>query len=321
MSANTDTNGVEGKPASVRVAVVGAGNMGGGMVGRLRDLDEPVVVCDIDPVRQAQALAFGATLCATPRDAAARLGSDGVLIVCVVDAVQTEDVLLGVNGACQTMSPGQVVLLCPTLGVGDVERMAARVQAQGLACVDAPMSGGPARARTGDMSLMVAGDAKALAACRWLLDLLSTRLFIVGDRAGDGARTKLVNNLLAGINLVGAAEALALAGALGLDVTRTLDVIEQSSGQSWIGTDRMRRILSGDIEPKAHIRLLAKDTGLAMKEVQALGRSGVIGGVAAEAFASALRAGWESEDDAAMLRWVDRLASRSPSDQSLDPEA
>ena len=131
------------------------------------------------------------------------------------------------------------------------------------------MSGGPVRARDGTMSLMVAGEDAVVARVQPLLDALSSKVFRISQRVGDGARTKLVNNLLAGINLVGAAEALALAQRLGLDAGRTLDVIEQSSGQSWIGSDRMRRAIAGDVAPRAHMTLLAKDTRLALEAAQA----------------------------------------------------
>ena len=150
------------------------------------------------------------------------------------------------------MQPGQTVLLCPTIAPQDAEALAAALAERGIGCIDAPMSGGPARARDGSMSLMLAAPQALLARHAPLLEVLSSRRFVISERAGDGARTKLVNNLLAGINLVGAAEAMALAERLGLDLSTTLDVIEQSSGQSWIGSDRMRRAIAGDLEPRAH---------------------------------------------------------------------
>ncbi|WP_427913566.1 NAD-binding protein [Ramlibacter sp. MMS24-I3-19] len=141
-----------------------------------------------------------------------------------------------------------------------------------------------------------------MAAARPLLDALSSRVFHVGDRVGDGARTKLVNNLLAGINLVGAAEAIAMARALGLDAARTLDVIEQSSGQSWIGSDRMRRAIAGDFEPRAHMTLLRKDTALAVQAAAAAGFEGPLGAAARDVFARAIEAGLADLDDGALLR-------------------
>lgn len=287
-----------------RVAVIGAGNMGGGMVCRLRDQAWAVVVCDIDPLRRQQAGQAGAQVVDSPFAAATLLGDGGVLIVCVVDAVQANSVLFGSDGAASAMRPGQMVLMCPTLAPEDVEAMASQLEVQGIACVDAPMSGGPARARDGSMSLMVAGKDALLGQHQPLLDALSSRVFRISERVGDAARTKLVNNLLAGINLVGAAEALALAECMGLDASLTLDVIEQSSGQSWIGSDRMHRAIAGDLAPRAHVTLLEKDTRLAVQAAQQVGFHGPLGEKAASVFARARADGFGGLDDAALLQWL-----------------
>lgn len=284
------------------VAVVGAGNMGGAMLARLRDLGWSVGVRDTDPQAQSRATAVGAVPCASPRQAASRLAADGVLVLAVVDALQTEAVLWGDEGAGPVLVPGQTVMLCPTLGPGDVQAQAQRLAQRGVDCIDAPMSGGPLRARQGTMSLMVACPDPVWQRCQNLLQALSQQVFRVGVRAGDGARTKLVNNLLAAINLAGAAEALALAERLGLDPQVTLSVIEASSGQSWIGSDRMHRALAGDFEPRAHVSLLAKDTGLALGAAQEVSYDPPLGRVARDLFAQAQAQGWAAMDDAALLQ-------------------
>lgn len=288
------------------VAFVGAGNMGGAMVQRLRERGWPVAVCDIDPQRQDEARQAGAAVCANPQAAAATLLDGGVLAVVVVDAAQCREVLWGAQGAASALRAGQTVLLCPTIAPQDVEAIALRLAGQGVHTLDAPMSGGPARARVGSMSLMLAGPAVVAERHARLLADLSNAVFRVGERVGDGARTKLVNNLLAGINLAGAAEALALAERLGLDAGTTLDVIERSSGQSWIGSDRLRRALAGDTTPLAHMTLLAKDTGLAVAAGRLAGQSGALGPLAAAVFQAALAEGMAGFDDAALLDWMRR---------------
>ncbi len=225
-------------------------------------------------------------------------------IVCVVDAAQCSDVLFVGGGVAEAMQLGQSVLLCPTMAPAEVEGLAERLHRYGLHAVDAPMSGGPTRARDGSMSLMVACSPSAWLRCQGLLETLSRKVFRIGERPGDGARTKLVNNLAAGINLVGAAEVLALAQRLGLDLARTLDVIEQSSGQSWVGSDRMRRAIAGDLAPRARMALLQKDTRLAMDAARAAGFEGPLGAATREAFAQASAAGLEERDDAALLQWL-----------------
>ncbi len=292
------------------VGVIGAGNMGGAMVERLREAGWPVTVCDIDRRRQRQAAAAGASLAELPRQVAAALEAGGALIVVVVDAAQVREVLWGTDGAAQALQPGQAVLLCPTIAPEDVEGIAAELARQGVDCIDAPLSGGPVRARDGRMSLMVAAPASVLARQADLLSALSDHVMRISERVGDGARTKLVNNLLAGINLVGAAEALAMAERMGLDAAITLDVIERSSGQSWIGSDRMRRAVAGDFEPRAHVTLLEKDTRLAVAAARAAGFDGPLGASAARVFERAHEAGMAALDDGALLELLRRAVPR-----------
>jgi 3-hydroxyisobutyrate dehydrogenase len=286
----------------MQVAVVGAGNMGGGMLARLRGLGWSVAVHDIDPQVQSQSMASGAVACGSAMEAARMLAPDGVLMVVVVDAAQTEAVLWAEGGAGPAMKPGQSVMLCPTLGPATVQSQAERLAPMGIDFIDAPMSGGPVRAREGTMSLMVACSDAVWQRSQKLLTALSQQVFRVGTRAGDGARTKLVNNLLAAVNLAGAAEAMALAERLGLDPAATLSVIEASSGQSWIGSDRMRRALAGDFEPRAHVTLLAKDTGLAVQAADDVAFDPPLGRLARDLFAQALGQGWADLDDAALLK-------------------
>ena len=200
-------------------------------------------------------------------------------------------------------------MVCSTIGPRDVESIAARLDRLNTPCIDAPMSGGPARARDGTMSLMVACADAVFARHEPVLRDLSTRLLRLGERIGDGARTKLVNNLLAGVNLAAAAEALALAERLGLDARRTLQVFEQSSAQSWIGSDRLPRALDGDFEPRAHTSLLAKDTTLAMAMAGDAGLQPLLGATAQQLFARACARGLRcagrcepADSDAAMVR-------------------
>lgn len=283
------------------VCVIGVGNMGAGMAKRLCALGWAPSVCDAVPQRAQDLVPFGAL---APVDIAQAASKSIATIIAVVNAAQVREVLFGAHGIAPQLPPGHVVLLCPTLGPQDVEDIAQTLAAQGVDVVDAPMSGGPARAREGRMSLMVAGAVHAVARVQALLDALADPVFHISSRPGDGARTKLVNNLLAGINLVGAAEALALAQRLGLDQGTTLDVIERSSGQSWIGGDRMRRAIAGDLAPRAHMTLLHKDTGLALEAAAVSGFSGPLGVHTHAVFAAAVQAGLADLDDAALLGFL-----------------
>ena len=299
----------EGDPASDEplrgaappVGVIGVGNMGLAIVRRLRQQGREVRVRDIDGEREALASAAGARIFATP---AALAEGCAVVIVVVVDAAQAVKVLFGDAGAAPALPVGACVVLCPTIAPASTETIAARLATHGIDCIDAPMSGGPARAEDGSMSLMVACADAVFARHRDLIEALSSHVFRIGERPGDGARTKLVNNLLAAINLAGAAEALALAERVGLDPSRTLDVVERSSGQSWIGSDRLRRAIEGDFAPRAHTTLLRKDAGLALSMARQADAEVGLGARAAALFDAACAAGLGDLDDASLLPFL-----------------
>lgn len=284
------------------VCIIGAGNMGGGMALNLLSRGYAVYLRDVDASREAFLEQKGAVAGVLPAQAAIK---SIVTMICVVDAAQVQDVLLGANGLLQaapTDLQKHTVILCPTIAPQDVERFAQLLASHGVTMIEAPMSGGPKRAQDGSMSLMVACDNGLFKQHESLLRDLSSRLFHVSERIGDGARTKLVNNLLAAINLTGAAEAIAMAQKMGLNAGRTLDVIEQSSGQSWIGSERMRRALAGDVNPPgAHMSLLAKDSKLALQAARDAGCANPMGEVAAGLFEQALATGMRDLDDAQML--------------------
>ena len=281
----------------MNIGIIGIGNMGLGIALRLLGCGHEVTVRDLRPEREALAASLGA---AVAPSAAAVARSAQLLIVVVVDATQCDEVLFGDHGAAAALPAGAAVMLCPTIAPADVERIAKRLAEAGLDSIDAPMSGGPLRATEGTMSLMVACSHVLFERYEPILRQMSSRLFFIGERPGDGARIKLVNNMLAAINLAGAAEALALAGRIGLDPALAQAVIEQSSGASWIGSDRMPRALAGDLAARAHVSLLAKDSALAVAMAAADGAHTPLGCAASARFALACEAGWADFDDAAL---------------------
>ena len=284
-----------------QTGLVGVGNMGGGMAKRLLSLGWPVVVHDLDADKVSELNALGAQMGTT---AAAVAQAADTVIVCVIDAAQVQQVFDGPQGLLAGLKAGQTVIMCPTIAPSDTEHFAQQLQAIGVHMVDAPMSGGPIRAGNGTMSLMLAAPEQVLAAQDALLQALSNQCVLISHRVGDGARVKLVNNLLAGINLVGACEAMVLAEKMGLSQDTALSLIERSSGQSWIATDRLRRVFANDTSIGSHMRLLAKDTRLAMASAGQVGFSGWLGADAAKAFAMACEQGMTDLDDSQMLAFI-----------------
>jgi 3-hydroxyisobutyrate dehydrogenase-like beta-hydroxyacid dehydrogenase len=285
------------------VGVIGAGAMGLGIVASLLRGGYRVHVRDIRREAEDAAAALGARCEPTP-DAVVR--ACPITLVVVVDSAQIEDVLFGPAGAAAALAPGSLVLIASTVAPGDVEAFATRVANTPGELLDTPISGGPQRAHAGTMTMMVAGRAAALDRCDPVFAAIAGKVFRVGNRAGDGARYKVINNLLAAVNLAAGAEALALAAKAGLDPAQVLDVINASSGASWILADRMPRALAGDYAPRAATRVLCKDAGLAVGFAAQHGVAAPFARAAQEAFAAAVAAGYGEDDDASLYAFCRR---------------
>ena len=288
---------------SDRVGVIGVGSMGGAMAARLLDRGFGVSVRDVRAEAEAPLVARGARRALSP--AALARDSNAILVV-VVDAAQIETVLNGSAGLLVGLQATHLVVLQSTIAPADAARFAAAISARGALVLDAPISGGPARARTGQLSTMVAGGDAAFDRARSLFDALATRVVHVGNAPGLGATMKLVNNLLAGAYLAAGAEAFAIGRAAGLDAEAMANVFRASSGQSWILDDRLARLLARDETPHAQMHILAKDVRLAVELAATVGRPTTLGAATSALFAAALQAGLGAADDSALIAWAAR---------------
>jgi 3-hydroxyisobutyrate dehydrogenase len=286
---------------SERIGVIGVGNMGAPMAARLLERGFQVVVRDVRPEAETALVAAGARRAGTAREVTQ--ACTAILIV-VVDAAQIDEVLEGEDGVLEALRRGQRVLFHSTIAPADAARFARAVALRGAHALDAPISGGPARARSGQLSMMVACSDDAFASALPLLDALASRVFRVGARPGLGATMKLVNNLLAGTYLAAGAEAFAIGRAAGLDPQTMADVFSASSGQSWILSDRLGRLLAGDPQVHAQMRILAKDMRLAVELAASVAGPTEVGGAASAVFAAALTAGLHDADDARLIEWL-----------------
>ena len=214
--------------AAPPVGVIGAGAMGMGVVASLRRAGVATQVRDLRTDAEREARGFGATIAPSP--AAVARGCD-IAVVLVVDADQVDDVVFGADGYAAAAPAGRVLVLSSTLAPDYVAALAPRLAARGCTLVDAPVSGGPARAHAGTMTIMAAGPAAALARCEPLFARIAGKVFRVGATAGDAAKFKIVNNLLAAVNLAAAAEALALARRAGLDPAQVAEVVDGKLGR------------------------------------------------------------------------------------------
>jgi 3-hydroxyisobutyrate dehydrogenase len=288
------------------VGVIGTGAMGGGVVQSLVRAGITTFARDIDPAAQARAIVRGARGCATAADLARECDA---IIVLVVDAPQIDTVLFGDNGVVAAAPPGTIVCASSTVDPAYPASIAPTLAARSIALLDAPVSGGPSKAAGGTMTMMVSGDAAAFARAEPMLAKITGRLFALGARAGDASTFKIVNNLLAGAHLAAAAEAIAIAIAAGIDVRTLAEIVNASSGASWMFADRVPRALANDFKPpRAAARMLTKDLAIAADVAARVGVDAPLARAALAAYGDAMDAGLGDDDDAVLVR---RAAERA----------
>ncbi len=281
------------------VGLIGLGAMGAGMAQSLRRAGFDPRVFDI---RSGVAESFardGGHACATAADLAA--GSDVVVCV-VVNAAQTEDVLFGSGGVAAAMKPGSAFVMCSTVDPNWAVALEARLEARGLWMLDAPISGGAAKAASGQMTMMTAGRPEAYARCGTALDAMATKVYRLGGRAGAGSKVKIINQLLAGVHIAAAAEAMALGLREGVDPASLYEVITHSAGNSWMFENRMAHVLAGDYTPLSAVDIFVKDLGLVLDMARASKFPLPLSSTAHQMFMQASTAGFAKEDDSAVIK-------------------
>jgi len=287
------------------VGVIGLGSMGLGTARALIEGGHEVHGYDVDPAANVALAAAGGAVASNPAELA---GCCQVLVVLVVNTAQVNAALFGEQGAAVAAAPGTLVMLCSTVAPDDARRCAAALEAHGLLMLDAPVSGGAARAREGALSVMASGSEAAFALAAPVLDVMADTVHRLGDACGVGSSVKLVNQLLAGVHIAAAAEAMALGLRLGLDARSVFEVIRVSAGTSWMFENRVPHMLDGDYAPRSAVDIFVKDLGLVSDAGRALRFPLPLSATALQQFMAASAAGYGGEDDAAVLKVFARLA-------------
>jgi 3-hydroxyisobutyrate dehydrogenase len=286
-------------PQTGRAAVIGLGSMGSGMAGSLLRAGFSVAACDVNPEAVARLRDAGGIAAANPAEAAQ--GADVVVSV-VVNAAQTEAVLFGENGAAAAMPEGAVFVSSATMDPAVARTLAARLEANGRHYLDAPMSGGAARAADGGLTFLASGSPAAFAKARPALDAMAGTLYELGDEAGQGAAFKMINQLLAGVHIAAACEAMSFAAKQGLDLARVYEVITKSAGNSWMFENRVPHILDADYAPKSAVDIFVKDLGIVQDMARAEKYPVPVAAAALQMFLMASGAGMGRDDDASVAR-------------------
>ncbi|GAB3763125.1 NAD(P)-binding domain-containing protein [Ramlibacter monticola] len=281
------------------VGLIGLGAMGLGMAQSLRRAGYHVHVYDVRVDATRTFADEGGVACGSPADVGSRCE---VVISAVVNAAQTEQVLFGAGGAAAAMPRGSVFVMCSTVDPNWSMAMEQRLAAMDLLYLDAPMSGGAARAASGQMTMMTSGRPEAYARAGELLDAMAAKVYRLGDRAGNGSKVKIINQLLAGVHIAAAAEAMALGLREGVAPEALFDVITHSAGNSWMFENRMPHVLKGDYTPLSAVDIFVKDLGLVLDTARATKFPLPLASTAHQMFMQASSAGYGREDDAAVIK-------------------
>jgi L-threonate 2-dehydrogenase len=241
----------------------------------------------------------------TPAELAARCG---VVLVLVVTAEQTEDVLFGENGLAPRLAPGSVVIASATVDPAIPPRWEARLAERGLWLIDGPVSGGARKAAEGQMTVMASGRPEAFAAAGDLLDAFAGKVYRLGDAAGVGSTVKMVNQHLAGVHIAAACEAMALGMRAGADPRQLYEVICNSAGMSWMFQNRVPHILAGDYRPLSAVSIFVKDLGIVLDSARKLAFPLPLAAAAHQLYLATAAQGHGAEDDSAVIKFYASLA-------------
>jgi putative dehydrogenase len=264
-----------------------------------------VAGCDVRDAARAELATVGGAAVAT----AAELPSDTeAVVVFVVNATQTEDVLFGPRGCLGHMAKGAVVMCCATVAPEAARRLAEKISAADFLALDAPVSGGKVGAHAGTMTVMASGSDAAFAKAQPVLDAISSKVWRLGEQAGIGSTVKMVNQLLAGVHIATAAEALALGIRAGADPRTLFEVISSSAGSSWMWQNRVPHILDGDDTPSSAVNIFVKDLGIVLDQARALTFPLPMAAAAHQLFLAAAAHGEGAKDDAFVIRVWQALA-------------
>jgi putative dehydrogenase len=288
-----------------KIGVVGLGAMGMGVARSLLRAGFEVHACDLREQLRQTIAAEGAVAHSTPAPLAACVEA---LIVLVVNAEQTEAVLFGDEGALTALRPGGIVMASSTVAPHYAESLGTRLQAAGFVMLDAPVSGGAARAASGEMTVMGSGAPQAFEAMSQVLEAIAAKVYRVGDTPGMGSKVKMINQLLAGVHIAAATEAMALGIRAGIDPHTLYDVISNSAGNSWMFSNRVPHILAGDYTPLSAVDIFVKDLGIVSDSARKLGFPLPLTSTALQMFIATSAAGFGKEDDSAVIKMFERLA-------------
>ncbi|MGL4291448.1 MAG: NAD(P)-dependent oxidoreductase [Phreatobacter sp.] len=288
------------------IAFAGLGAMGRPMAANLIKAGHQVRGFDLNPAALDWLEGQGGSPFPSAREAAS--GAD-LLVLMVVNADQAEAVLFEA-GALDALNPRALVILCATCPPARAAAIAAKVEASQRRFIDAPVSGGVVGAEAGSLTIMAAGPRADFEVAAPVLKAMGSRIYHVGQKAGDGAMVKTINQLLCGVHIAAAAEALALGERAGLDTGLLLEIFGSSAAGSWMLNNRGPRMLMDDPPVTSAVDIFVKDLGIVLDAGHSTRAPLFLAAAAHQLFLAASGMGLGKADDALVIEAYRAMAPK-----------
>ncbi|MEN9586265.1 MAG: hypothetical protein RLZZ616_3271 [Pseudomonadota bacterium] len=288
------------------VAVIGLGAMGMGAARSCLRAGLATYGIDLSATAREQLQAAGAT--AVMADARPLAEALDAILLLVVNAAQVRQILFGESGLAAHLKPGTGVMISSTIAADEAAALAHELAELELLMLDAPVSGGAIKADAGEMTVMAAGSDAAFARLQPVLDAVAGKVYRVGSEPGQGSTVKIIHQLLAGVHIAVAAEAMALASRAGISLDLMYDVVTHAAGNSWMFENRMARVLTGDYQARSAVDIFVKDLNLVADTARILHFPLPLASTALNMFLTASNAGHGKEDDSAVIKIFDGIS-------------
>lgn len=289
----------------MKIGFFGLGSMGYGMACSLLRAGHEVWGFDVFQPQMDKFINEGGS----PGELTAVADQFDIVVVAVLNAAQTESVLFGEKGVASSLRAGAVIIACATVAPNFAKSMAERCEALNLLYLDAPISGGAAKAAQGQLSIMASGTKTTFASAKPALDAMAETVFELGDSAGAGSAMKAVNQLLAGVHIASMAEAMTFGIQQGIEAKTIVDVISKCAGSSWMFENRAPHIVDGDYSPRSAVDIWLKDLGIILDIAKDSKFGAPLTAAALQQFVAASGSGYGKEDDAAVAKIYARNAN------------
>ncbi|XP_074354655.1 uncharacterized protein LOC141693454 isoform X3 [Apium graveolens] len=289
-----------------RVGFIGLGAMGFGMATHLLKSNFIVTGFDVYKPTLSRFENLGGLIGYSPAEVSKEAD---ILVIMVTNEAQAESVLYGDLGAVSVLPTGASIILSSTVSPAFISQLERRLKNEhkNLKLIDAPVSGGVKRASEGTLTIMASGTDEALEHAGSILSTLSEKLYVLKGGCGAGSGVKMVNQLLAGVHIASAAEAMAFGARLGLNSKFLFDVLMHCAGTSWMFENRVPHMVNNDYTPLSALDIFVKDLGIVTRECSSRRVPLHIATVAHQLFLSGSAAGWGRLDDAAVVKVYEAL--------------